>query len=122
MVSRWHKDCLHAIRTMTAINGDTVTTIIAIGGPCGAVFMLGWWLRNKFQEVEDANIQRTQVLAKVQVDQLAAHERMDQERHKDNVDRLEKLAERSDDRHEETKDTFSDIRAALVKLGVSNGH
>lgn len=105
-----------------AINGDTVTTIIAIGGPCGAVFGLGWWLRNKFQEVEDANILRTQLLAKVQVDQLAAHEHMDQERHKENVIRLEKLAERNDERHEENRDKFSDIRAALVKLGVSNGH
>lgn len=104
-----------------AIDGNTITTLIAIGGPVGAVFGLGWWLSGRFRKIE--NIQRTKVeeLAEIQRRQLQAHEDRDQERHEENLDRFQKQADRGQARHEENLERFRTISVSLAKLGAANG-
>lgn len=104
---------------MTAINGDTITTIIAIGGPCGAVFTLGWWLSGRFRQVEEIQRIRTEELAEAHARQLAAHEAKDQQRHAENVERLEKLTERGDTRHEENQERWRSVSVSLAKIGAN---
>lgn len=86
-----------------AIDSNIVTTLIAIGGPIGAVFTLGWWLSGRFRKAEIAQRDRGDELAEAQREQLAAHETRDQERHEENLER------------------FRTLSVSVAKLGGSNG-
>ncbi len=85
----------------TAIDGNTITTLIAIGGPFAAVAGLGWWLSGRFRKIETA--QRMQ---------LAAHELKDQERHDENIDRFRSIEVDGAER-------YRLISVSLAKLGAN---
>lgn len=97
-----------------AIDGNTVTTLIAIGGPIGAVFTLGWWLSGRFRKAENAQRDRIDELATNQrdrVDELAAAHR----------EQLDAHETRDQERHDENLERFRTISVSLAKLGASNG-
>lgn len=88
---------------MAAIDINTITTMMAVAGPVGSVFVLGWWLSGRFRRQELAQRDRMDELADAQRKQLATHEDRDQERHEENLER------------------FRTLSVSVAQLGASNG-
>lgn len=69
-----------------------VSTAVTVLSPAGSVLVLGWWLRGRFEAVDNRSEAR-----------WIEHESRDQARHEDNLNR------------------FADIRVALTSLGWRGG-
>ena len=74
------------------IEASIVNAALAVFGSVASVAGLGWWLSGRFRSVENS-----------QREMLATHEREDQRRHEENLERFKKNA------------------VALARLGDRNG-
>lgn len=117
---------------MPASDVVTFQTLAAIGTPLGSAILLGWWLSGRFRKVETsasvrinaleaATSLKIEGLAKISRDQLQAHEVRDQERHQENIDRFETMADRAHDRHDDNQKRFEALSVSLAKLGANGG-
>lgn len=97
----------------------TIQTLLAIAGPLASVAGLGWWLSGRFRKIETATSARIEKLAEISRSQLQSHEERDQERHQENIDRFETMADRAHQRHDDNQRRFEGLSVSLAKLGAN---
>jgi hypothetical protein len=83
----------------------------ALGGVLASASGITWWFAKQFEK------NRTHTTTEV-----ANHERIDQARHQQNIDRLDRFEDKSDERHLENLERFNEIDVRLARMGNGSAH